>query len=552
MVETQPGLLYIVYRGEKMKFSEKIQKLRKEYKLSQEQLADQLDVSRQAVSKWESGQTYPEMDKLISICKLFKCSLDDLTNDEIKEISKIEKEKITVSKLIDEALDTISRSVCIFKKLSFGQTMKYILELFILILILILLQLPVGYIYQLGANIFNCLKSPLDEILCSIWKFILSISYLIFAIICFYYLYKTLFLKKWEQVKETPIEKKKEEIENEKISVEPKKENIESKKEELHVEPRNNHPSVILKILNSIVSFFVKLCLILMLFPFLLFFFCLIVALIIGIYLMFQGITYFGIFLLLLGGLTFSYLVIEIIFNIIVNHRNSEKKIGMLLLISFVILGMGSGISLIEFTGFTYNGSSFPDTELYKIEYYEKEINMKDMLTFSVIGAYNEVSYEVDPSLKDTVLVQAKIYKNFNKIYFEYEGDSFHDEHQLWIIANPKLHLFNPKMKQLVFNSLKEKTIYDLRYLGQVDVTIVTSEENIEQLIKYEKWKVEEETKQNLEFEYEIFEYQKTILEKEEQISQLENKIDQLEVALEETKRKIQEYKDQISSIITE
>lgn len=38
-----------------MKFSEKLQKLRKENKLSQEQLADQLDVSRQAVSKWESG-----------------------------------------------------------------------------------------------------------------------------------------------------------------------------------------------------------------------------------------------------------------------------------------------------------------------------------------------------------------------------------------------------------------------------------------------------------------------------------------------------------------
>ncbi len=39
----------------KMKFSEKLQRLRKENKMSQEQLADQLEVSRQAVSKWESG-----------------------------------------------------------------------------------------------------------------------------------------------------------------------------------------------------------------------------------------------------------------------------------------------------------------------------------------------------------------------------------------------------------------------------------------------------------------------------------------------------------------
>lgn len=43
-----------------MRFSEKLQKLRKENKLSQEQLADQLDVSRQAVSKWESGLSFPK------------------------------------------------------------------------------------------------------------------------------------------------------------------------------------------------------------------------------------------------------------------------------------------------------------------------------------------------------------------------------------------------------------------------------------------------------------------------------------------------------------
>ena len=54
-----------------MYFNEKLQKLRKEHKLSQEQLADMLDVTRQSVSKWESGTTYPEMDKLITMCKIF-------------------------------------------------------------------------------------------------------------------------------------------------------------------------------------------------------------------------------------------------------------------------------------------------------------------------------------------------------------------------------------------------------------------------------------------------------------------------------------------------
>ena len=48
-----------------MKFDEKLQKLRKASGMSQEVLADKLGVSRQAVSKWESGSSYPEMDKLI-------------------------------------------------------------------------------------------------------------------------------------------------------------------------------------------------------------------------------------------------------------------------------------------------------------------------------------------------------------------------------------------------------------------------------------------------------------------------------------------------------
>ena len=48
--------------------------------LSQEQLAESLNVTRQSVSKWESGASYPEMDKLLALCKIFNCGLDDLVN----------------------------------------------------------------------------------------------------------------------------------------------------------------------------------------------------------------------------------------------------------------------------------------------------------------------------------------------------------------------------------------------------------------------------------------------------------------------------------------
>ena len=64
-----------------MKFNEKLIELRKKQGLSQEELGYKLNVTRQTVSKWELGQTTPEMDKLIEISKIFSVSVDELTND---------------------------------------------------------------------------------------------------------------------------------------------------------------------------------------------------------------------------------------------------------------------------------------------------------------------------------------------------------------------------------------------------------------------------------------------------------------------------------------
>ena len=64
-----------------MTLGDKLSKKRKENNLTQEQLADILGVSRQAISKWESDIAYPETDKLIRISELFNCSLDYLLKD---------------------------------------------------------------------------------------------------------------------------------------------------------------------------------------------------------------------------------------------------------------------------------------------------------------------------------------------------------------------------------------------------------------------------------------------------------------------------------------
>lgn len=77
-----------------MTFGDKLAKLRKQKNLTQEQLADMLNVSRQSVSKWESDISYPETEKLISLAKLFDCSTDYLLINEHSEfINKYQDNK---------------------------------------------------------------------------------------------------------------------------------------------------------------------------------------------------------------------------------------------------------------------------------------------------------------------------------------------------------------------------------------------------------------------------------------------------------------------------
>ena len=81
-----------------MEFNEKLQELRKRKGLTQEELAELLYVSRTAISKWESGRGFPNIESLKAISKFFSVSLDELLSGEeilaIAEKDHKEKEKI--------------------------------------------------------------------------------------------------------------------------------------------------------------------------------------------------------------------------------------------------------------------------------------------------------------------------------------------------------------------------------------------------------------------------------------------------------------------------
>ena len=90
-----------------MKIGEKIAIARKTKNLTQEQLADLLEVTRQAVSRWESDLAYPEMDKLVALSKILDINCDYLLKDDVTESG----ERIV-------QVEVIKKEVSLFQKLN--------------------------------------------------------------------------------------------------------------------------------------------------------------------------------------------------------------------------------------------------------------------------------------------------------------------------------------------------------------------------------------------------------------------------------------------------
>ena len=112
-----------------MIFSEQLSKLRKEANLTQEDLAEKCQVSRQAIAKWESGESVPTIEKFIILAGLFEMSLDELVG--ITVVDKYAKAKQYIKEFaakdipVDEDDDI---SAIVVRYLLFAESMGLIAE----------------------------------------------------------------------------------------------------------------------------------------------------------------------------------------------------------------------------------------------------------------------------------------------------------------------------------------------------------------------------------------------------------------------------------------
>lgn len=108
-----------------MSFAENLKQIRKERHLSQEELAEILDVSRQAVSKWEQGTGYPEVEKLLVLSNKLNISLDSLMETEIAGESQKENTNVTGNIVITSPKENVivtCYKVCSTGKMKGGKT----------------------------------------------------------------------------------------------------------------------------------------------------------------------------------------------------------------------------------------------------------------------------------------------------------------------------------------------------------------------------------------------------------------------------------------------
>lgn len=112
-----------------MKLSEKILKLRKRQGLSQEELAEKLNVSRQAVSRWEMGSALPDASNILQLSKLFGVTADYLLNDEYesdRDIPAIKKSETAANHRIKRIIALCAAALGLFGNLVFYLLSRFI------------------------------------------------------------------------------------------------------------------------------------------------------------------------------------------------------------------------------------------------------------------------------------------------------------------------------------------------------------------------------------------------------------------------------------------
>ena len=447
-----------------MKFGDKLVGLRKKNGLNQEELAEKLGVSRQSVSKWESNNAYPETDKIVQICNLFDCSMDDLINDNITDIKEIErKDKNNLSTAIDSFLEFITKTINMFGDMKFSSGFKCVIEMIIFALLLSLLGvIVVGITSSMISSLFSFTRKA--YIINDIMQGILGIVWLIISVIVLVHTFKIRYLNYYDKVKTTDNETNNK---KEKIKLE--------KKEKVIIRDEEHRPFAFLSFLSKIVMFFIKM--------FLLFLLLWIIPVVVGlVILLVLSITHITISLLFIGStislissIIGSLIILIIVFNFLFNKESKYKPLLIIFLSCIILFGIGIGISALSIRNF-----KFEDSNSLKLNQTKENLVYKDNLVIQ--SEYlNDIEYVFDETKGNNIELQ-----------ISYNGKLYNVGNYTEDYYGAKVYVVNRKAKSINFIDVYNMIINDLKnnilrdYDAEIKVKVVSSKQTIDKLISNE------------------------------------------------------------------
>lgn len=515
-----------------MSFNEKLQYLRKANKLSQEQLADMLDVTRQSVSKWESGTTYPEMDKLITMCKIFKCSLDDLTNDEITNID-VEKKSSQgnfIGNMVSSIVGIIEDTIKMFSSMSARKIIGVIASLFILGCFLIILRIPFEVLENGMRNVLlNLPNRGVAGSISGLFNLVFDIVFFALYVLAFMYIYKRAYLDKYATgevslVKKTSckneIEEKKEEIKDAKII------NESGKKE-----------NTLFYFLGNIVIWFFRIMAGFCLVPFVFTLVLLFATLVISVVLTFDGVVFVGVILGLIFAIILNVWLLEVGSVFIFNKHSSFRRLLWTFLVGLAGIGISIGIVAMEISGLDYV-EEFP-SKFNKVTVKEEYAMSDDFTVYEAYWYGRELVYVEDDSLKDKVLIEVEHYDVMNKPIIKKEEEIVSIN-----VYYEETFGKNKHMWELLKDDLRKKQLRDYSELHRVVIKISSDEKNIKRIKENSKKYLEEiYQKESHMYEYQL----------EFRIKDYEKEIEDLIAENEELKERVEEleeYKERVQGAI--
>jgi len=395
-----------------MNLSSNLKKIRKENNLSQEDLAEKLGVSRQSVSKWESNQAYPEMDKVIQLCKMFNLNIDELLNQDINDKKDSETRKNKFNNQVDSFLNFITKTVNMFSAMKFKSIIKCLFEQLFLILVFYIIYSFCNHFISLMFYDF----SFLPRVLINMFKWTYTLCYIVLVVVVMLHIFKLRYLDYYEIIdKQDDIktnDKEEKEIKNE----------VKHNNEKIIIrDPERSSIkffSLIAKMIVIIFKAFVGCFSLMFVFSFIFIAMCLTLSFLI----VKTGLLFVGCLLLGVGALLVNSLIIVVIYNFIFNGKNKWNLYLVVFLISLLLIGLGIGNIIIGLKDFNF--VDYSDNNLYTTE----ELNVK--LDGNLKVYYSNIEYILtdDKDVKIKFVKPnystEKLYVTNNEIFVHYEGNN--------------------------------------------------------------------------------------------------------------------------------